>query len=190
MTLLPNGKVLAAGGYVAEVVPTNSAELFDPATGSWTLTGSMNYKRAQHVATLLANGKVLVAGGFTSGDVPTYSAELYDPASGTWTPTGPLNIALFADSNAVGRWTSSGGGRLHQQRAHQQLGTIRPHCRDLDHHRHAQRGALSSHRNLVAERQSFGGGWRGQQRRALQRGNVQSCHRVVDGHPGHAQSPL
>ncbi len=83
-TLLPNGQVLVAGGapYLA------SAELYDPATGTWAATGSMATTRAAHTATLLPNGQVLVAGG--TGSDPT-SAELYNPATGTWTATRSMS---------------------------------------------------------------------------------------------------
>jgi uncharacterized iron-regulated membrane protein len=77
LTLLPNGQVLAAGGYSRNSNIVSSAELYDPATGTFTRTGDMNDRRAQHTATLLtATGKVLAAGGY-----PDYqaSAELYDP---------------------------------------------------------------------------------------------------------------
>src|SRR6266513_6182385 len=85
-TLLPNGKVLVAGGTN---IDSNlaSAELYDPASGSWTATGSLGTARQGHTATLLPNGKVLVAGGGSSNGILT-SAELYDPASGTWSATG------------------------------------------------------------------------------------------------------
>lgn len=97
-TLLPNGQVLAAGGFgfvdgsPAIAIPS-SAELYNPATGTWSVTGMLNVARYWHTATLLSNGQVLVAGGFgISGDVLS-SAELYDPAAGTWSVTGSLNFA-------------------------------------------------------------------------------------------------
>ncbi|MCP4658988.1 MAG: kelch-like protein [bacterium] len=87
-TLLPSGKVLVAGGIVKgekRLSTVDSAELYDPATGSWLATGSLGHARASHSATFLPFGKVLVAGGLDRS-----SAELYDPATGTWTPTGSL----------------------------------------------------------------------------------------------------
>ena len=83
-TLLPNGKVLVTGGFGASInflgFATNSAELFDPAVGTWSPANPMAVRRAAHTATLLQNGKVLV--------VDFQGAELYDPVNGAWTPTG------------------------------------------------------------------------------------------------------
>jgi hypothetical protein len=80
VTLLPNGKALVAGGYFTNSL--SNAELYDPATGTWTLTGSMASARRGHTATLLPNGHVLVAED---------TAELYDSATGAWAPAAPLN---------------------------------------------------------------------------------------------------
>lgn len=89
-TLLPGpgGKVLiVAGRNQANYVAT--AELYDPATGTFALTVTAPLaSRATHTATLLNNGKVLIAGGFRSGALS--SAELYDSATGAFTLTGSL----------------------------------------------------------------------------------------------------
>jgi N-acetylneuraminic acid mutarotase len=90
--LLPDGKILIAGGSY----PADSAELYDPAGGAWTVTGQLNQARYfGYTATLLQNGKVLVAGGY--GAFPKFlsSAELYDPGTGTWTTTGSLTTARY-----------------------------------------------------------------------------------------------
>ena len=89
--MLPNGKVLVAGG-VNFNNPLASAELYDPASGTWAATGSLATARAAHTATLLPNGKVLVAGGANNTSTLA-SAELYDPTSGTWSATGSLATA-------------------------------------------------------------------------------------------------
>jgi hypothetical protein len=100
-TLLPNGKELIAGGYLAvEFLEASNrvlsdAELLDPKTGRWTETGKMNHARYYHTATLLRDGKVLVAGG-TDCIAPgkgsdLSSAELYDPVTGEWTITGSMH---------------------------------------------------------------------------------------------------
>jgi hypothetical protein len=59
-----------------------SAELYDPASGSWTATATMIEARIGHTATLLREGTVLIAGGYSSLE-GLASAELYDPGSGT-----------------------------------------------------------------------------------------------------------
>jgi hypothetical protein len=83
-TLLPDGKVLVAGGYRSDDKGAlASAELYDPISGTWTATSSMDVARAEQTATLLLDGKVLVAGGVISGSFSRVaSAELYDPGSG------------------------------------------------------------------------------------------------------------
>ena len=87
-TLLPNGKVLVAGGTDNSFHFVASVELYDPASETWMATGSINSSGSVATATLLPNGKVLVT-EYNGNSVPA-SAELYDPASGTWTVTGSL----------------------------------------------------------------------------------------------------
>ncbi|PTL75126.1 kelch repeat-containing protein [Vitiosangium sp. GDMCC 1.1324] len=96
--LLPNGKVLVSGGSGDEPRFRSSAELYDPATGTWSSTGSMVWGgRAHHPAVLLPNGKVLVMGGSGKGAGGSLNtSELYDPATGTWRMTGPLHFARTA----------------------------------------------------------------------------------------------
>jgi len=86
-TLLPNGKVLVAGGMECNGKYDASAELYDPRTGSFTLIGSMSSAREGHAAILLRNGKVLLAGGSSGPDGNVTTAELYDPVTETFHPT-------------------------------------------------------------------------------------------------------
>jgi N-acetylneuraminic acid mutarotase len=113
-TLLPGGKVLVAGGASQSAngslneIGLASAELYDPATGTWTSTGSMTDGRAEHAAALLPNGQVIVAGGSNStGSVSLSSTELYDPAAGTWS-----NAASMISTDAAGQSTLLADGTL------------------------------------------------------------------------------
>ncbi|MGD1097039.1 MAG: kelch repeat-containing protein [Bryobacteraceae bacterium] len=88
-TLLPDGKVLVAGGSASSnaFIPMNSAEIYDPSTGTFAVTGNMIFGHVCQQANLLGNGKVLILGGSgANGQVPY--AELYDPATGTFAAAG------------------------------------------------------------------------------------------------------
>ncbi len=73
-TMLHNGKVLLVGGYIDSATPT--AEIYDPATNSFTAIDSMKVPRGQHRATRLNDGSVLVTGGY-NGTTVVNSAERY-----------------------------------------------------------------------------------------------------------------
>lgn len=89
-TLLPNGKVLIAGGMERNGKYDASAELYDPRTGKFTAIASMSSAREGHAAILLRNGQVLLAGGSSGPDSNLATAELYDPATGKFHATGGM----------------------------------------------------------------------------------------------------
>ena len=93
-TLLNDGTVLVAGGENggrSGVTFLASAEVYDPATGTWSATASMHAPRTNNTRAVLklGNGRVLVTGGYGAG--ATSTAEVYDPITRTWATTAPLN---------------------------------------------------------------------------------------------------
>jgi len=96
-TRLADGRILVAGGLAGQandLAPTAETELYDPATGRWTVAAPLSEPRSQHTATLLATGQVLVIGGDGSaiggGGSAATMAERYDPATDRWLPAAPV----------------------------------------------------------------------------------------------------
>ena len=73
--------LVLAALIVIGLAVTASFPALAAASGTWSLTGSMNTGREDHTATLLQNGEVLVAGGISAADATLASAELYSPTS-------------------------------------------------------------------------------------------------------------
>ncbi|HEY5487283.1 MAG TPA: kelch repeat-containing protein [Candidatus Limnocylindrales bacterium] len=108
---LADGRVLLAGGAITELAVDNgnyypgdskavaSAELYNPKTGTLSLTGSMTIARDGPTATRLEDGQVLIAGGsdvsVAGGAKPVASAELYNPKTGSFTATGSMGTARY-----------------------------------------------------------------------------------------------
>ncbi len=92
-TLLPDGRVLVAGGQGSDTILA-SAEIYDPLSNSWAIVPSMNMARERHTATLLPDGRVLVAGGLSSGTILA-SAEIYDPLTNSWAIVPPMNRTRY-----------------------------------------------------------------------------------------------
>lgn len=107
-TLLPNGKVLIAGGRLGEESAVDSAELYDPAMNRFTATGNLSYRCFNHASILLQNGKVLLAGGefFNSADAAGLGGpcptELYDSATGTFSEIDNIVSLTFGQFSGGG----------------------------------------------------------------------------------------
>jgi hypothetical protein len=88
--LLDDGRVLIAGGYAGRD-PIATADLYDPATGQFSPTGSLNVARIQSTGvTRLADGRILIVGGSGVDGARLASAEIYDPASGQFSLAGDM----------------------------------------------------------------------------------------------------
>ncbi len=157
-TLLPNGKVLAEGGlyfngHVTEARP--HADLYDPASGTWTATGSLTTARyephgdvaAQRHGARHRRSRCLC---------PLASAELYDPASETWSPTGRLVTPRAHHSATLlpnGKVLIAGGDTGYGNGVMASAELYDPASGIWTSHRQPWRRALSSQGNITAQRQ-------------------------------------
>ncbi|OGL40847.1 MAG: hypothetical protein A2042_07530 [Candidatus Schekmanbacteria bacterium GWA2_38_11] len=105
---LKDGRVLVCGGRTTNVGTTPgagvvaSAEIYNPATNTWTPTGSLNIARRSGTATVLNDGRVLIAGGqdraSATSALPMSSNEIYNPATGTFTLIGNMTTPRASHS--------------------------------------------------------------------------------------------
>ncbi len=110
-TLLQDGRVLLAGGGDGGSGTRSTAELFDPATGTFTSVGMVE-ARSKHAAAMLGNGAVLLAGGQNTGTQFLASAEVFDPTAGSFSRTASLSsprLGHTATALADGRVMIAGG---------------------------------------------------------------------------------
>ena len=112
-TLLPDGRVLVAGGLTGPNPTTGSivlasvrtaatsssvlatAEIYDPGTGTFSPTDAMSAARMDHTATLLADGRVLVTGGGGEALASSRTADVYDPSTDTFGKTGSMRTGRY-----------------------------------------------------------------------------------------------
>jgi hypothetical protein len=83
-TLLPDGRVLVAGGMDEGFNPLRTSEMFDPETNRWTEAGKMTESRTEHSAALLKDGRVIVTGGMNEKLQIIGTTEIFDPETGKW----------------------------------------------------------------------------------------------------------
>src|SRR3990170_2126880 len=97
--MMDGGKVLVAGGLLSGS-PLKSAELYDPASNSWTTTGSMSVARASFSLTKLAGGAVMAAGSYSNPGT-TKTTEIFLPSNMTWANSQPMNHSRGGHGYAV-----------------------------------------------------------------------------------------
>ena len=105
-SLLNNGEVLVAGGFVVsndlkEIYSLNNVEIYEPTLNKWRETDSLKIGRAFHTATLLNNGKLLIIGGETNEGVELKDSEIFDPIIEKWTVVDSINTARYNHSSIL-----------------------------------------------------------------------------------------
>lgn len=104
LSLLPDGKVLAVGGFYLEKMGSREfsrmssvAEIYDPVADTWTFAPSMIIARARHERILLPDGRILILGG----DVNEFNGEIYDPSLNTWSAIAQPSLGFRRGFRAV-----------------------------------------------------------------------------------------
>ncbi|MEI8135271.1 MAG: kelch repeat-containing protein [bacterium] len=114
MVVLDNQTALIVGGYNENGEPLSSCEIYDPATATWSLTGSLHVARVYPTIVKLSNGHVISLCGGTQFGVGTATdvVEDFDPSTGSWAVVGKLQKARYVPCATLlqdGRILISGG---------------------------------------------------------------------------------
>jgi N-acetylneuraminic acid mutarotase len=126
-TTLLDGRVLVTGGNAStdSPLPTTSAALYDPATNTWSATGSLLQRRQTHTAVLLGDGRVLVVGGdegIGNTFVGTTLCQAYDPVTGAFSAVASTSVPRAQHASArlldgrvlvVGGNSNATGSQIH-----------------------------------------------------------------------------
>jgi N-acetylneuraminic acid mutarotase len=119
--ILPDGRVLIAGGLTQlnPSLPSATAELYDPRTGTWSAAGSLAQGRVGLTLTTLGDGRVLATGGWyrtaSGATVTANTAEVFDPRTGAWSAAGVMTAPRVNHTATLlpdGRVLVAGGGSL------------------------------------------------------------------------------
>lgn len=171
LTRLPDGRILAVGGkdytqaqyrtgeYAWNFKTTATAEIYDPATNTWTATGSLTTDRAFHAAILLPTGQVQILGGYKSdlnGNVVyPNTTELYDPDTGTFSIADHLDYGLTEPQLAL---LNDGGLFMAGQLQAPMESPVNPQSipRNLDSERFRAAGSVSNSAVLTLNAATFG----------------------------------
>jgi len=99
--VLPDGKVLMAGGFDPDDGVHATAEVFDPLIGSFASAGGQREPRMYQATVALPNGSVLLTGGLGFKETPLDTAEVYDPVSEMFSTVGPMAVSRFGHSSII-----------------------------------------------------------------------------------------
>jgi hypothetical protein len=119
-SLLPDGRVLVAGGWTPLDPAPPSVEFFDPATGQFTAGPNLLVRRYRHSAVTLPDSRVVLLGGarVDTGDV-IKAVEIYDPQHASFSPAGSLvearhtaQATLLSDGRVLIAGGHGANGRL------------------------------------------------------------------------------
>lgn len=114
-TLLSDGRAFVVSGVVVGAFPSppfHSAEIFDPASETWSVAAAIPRPRMFTTASLLPSGKVVVAAGKVDIGTTVFSTDIFDPATGTWSFGPDLNTVRSGHSATIlsdGRVLLAGG---------------------------------------------------------------------------------